>query len=87
MDGYHYIVNWLIIGYGLTNHFQKVGAWIDLLMLAKHRDDKNSFFRKLIDGKRGSVYRGIIFCQQMGWDRKKVKRFLDALECDGMGLP
>lgn len=83
---------WISLHRQLVDHwlwtdkpFSKGQAWIDLLMLAKHRDDKLISQGKLIDGKRGSVYRSVLFfANRWGWDRKKVKRFLDALECEGM---
>ena len=65
--------------------FDRRSAWIDLLLLANHEDGKTFYRGKLINCKRGTVYRSISFlAERWGWNRKTVKRFLSVLESDGM---
>ena len=65
--------------------FDKARAWIDLLLLANHKDVRIS-----IDGKPVQITRGQFHTSELkladrwGWDRKKVMRFLDVLEKDKM---
>ena len=83
---------WIKLSRGLEDHwlwndkpFSKGQAWIDLLFLANHKDEKFVFRGKLITGKRGCVYRSISFLsERWGWDRKKTVTFLKLLESDGM---
>lgn len=66
--------------------FSRGQAWIDLLLLAKFRDE--SFFSRrgnLVDGKRGYVYKSIsLLADRWGWSRKKVDHFFDQLAADNM---
>ena len=66
--------------------FSRGQAWIDLLLLAKFRDE--SFISRrgnLIDGKRGHVYRSIAsLADRWGWSRIKVDHFFNQLEADNM---
>lgn len=66
--------------------FSRGQAWIDLLLLAKFRDE--SFFSRrgnLVDGKRGHVYKSISsLANRWGWSRKKVDHFFDQLAADNM---
>lgn len=66
--------------------FSRGQAWIDLLLLAKFRDE--SFFSRrgnLVDGKRGYVYKSISsLADRWGWSRKKVDHFFDQLAADNM---
>lgn len=65
--------------------FSKGQAWIDLLMLANHKDDKFVYKDQVMEGKRGTVYRSLSFlAERWGWGRDKVSRFLKQLESDGM---
>ena len=65
--------------------FSRGQAWIDLLLSANHEDKKFVSGKAVIDGKRGSIYKSMeYFSRRWGWDRKKVKRLLDALEADRM---
>lgn len=65
--------------------FSKGQAWIDLLLLANHKDTKIS-----IDGKPVPITRGqfhtseVKLADRWGWNRKTVIRFLDVLESDRM---
>lgn len=66
--------------------FSKGQAWIDLLLLAKFRDE--SFISRrgnLVEGKRGNVYKSISsLADRWGWSRKKVDHFFNQLEADNM---
>lgn len=65
--------------------FSRGQAWVDLLLLANHKDIKFSFRGKVIHGKRGSVYRSITYlAERWGWSRSKATRFLKQLEADKM---
>ena len=65
--------------------FAKGQAWIDLLILAKFKDEKFAYKDGVIDGKRGTVYRSITsLADRWGWSRDKARRFLKQLENDGM---
>lgn len=65
--------------------FSKGQAWIDLLLLANHRDKKI-----VIEGiptviERGQFYTSLVkLSNRWGWDRRKTSRFLDCLERDLM---
>lgn len=65
--------------------YDKARAWIDLLLLANHKDVRIS-----IDGKPVLITRGQLHTSEVklanrwGWDRRKVSRFLNVLESDRM---
>lgn len=83
---------WVAIDRKIMDHwlwkdkpFSKGQAWIDLVLLANHSDSKFCSGSKVIEGKRGTVYRSVLsLAGRWGWDRRKVDRFLMALESDGM---
>lgn len=65
--------------------FSKGQAWIDLLMSANHTDKKQMLRGKVVTCKRGDVNLSMLeLSKKWGWDRSKVKRFLETLEADGM---
>lgn len=72
----------------LDEPFTRGQAWVDLLMLANHRD---GYVRKR--GIRVSLKRGDVgwshrnLAERWKWSRGKVKRFLDELENDHMIVP
>lgn len=65
--------------------FSKGQAWIDLMLIVNHRDNKT-----LIDGRLEEIERGKTItsirklCDRWGWSNTKVKNFLKMLENDGM---
>ena len=62
-------------------------AWIDLLLLANHKDTVQTYNGQIITFKRGTVYRSISFlADRWGWDRRKVRRYLSLLEREEMGI-
>lgn len=65
--------------------FDKARAWLDLIQLANHKDEKFISNGVAIDGKRGHVYKSQDFlAKRWGWSRGKVSRFLKMLESDNM---
>ena len=65
--------------------FSKGQAWIDLLLLANWKEVKEFYKGQLIQRRPGEVACSIEWlADRWGWDRKKVMRFLDVLEVDGM---
>ena len=65
--------------------FDKARAWLDLIQLAKHKDEKFLSNGVLVDGKRGNIYRSQDdLAERWGWSKGKVRRFLKMLEDDGM---
>lgn len=60
-------------------------AWVDLILLANYKAEKFSYKDKVVEGKRGSVYRSITYlADRWGWGRDKATRFLHQIEADGM---
>lgn len=65
--------------------FSKGQAWVDLLLLANYKDKKRPVKDTVITYKRGNVNLSMVqLADRWGWDRRKVKRFLDVLSDDGM---
>ena len=65
--------------------FDKRSAWIDLIMLANYAYRKTTDGESVVLRKRGDVNYSMLFlAKRWKWDRRKVKRFLMALESDGM---
>lgn len=65
--------------------FSKGQAWIDMLMRARHTDEKKLVRGELLDRKRGDVCCSLSYlAKEWGWSREKVRRFMAMLESDGM---
>jgi hypothetical protein len=67
-----------------SEDFNRTHAWIDLILLANHKD--GFFFKRgiRVDVKRGQVgYDLDSLGKRWGWSRGKVERFLIMLENDG----
>lgn len=65
--------------------FAKGQAWIDLLLLANYTDKTTRHRGQIVTCKRGDVNLSMLeLADRWGWERKKVKRFLNVLEMDGM---
>lgn len=65
--------------------FSKAQAWIDLIMLMNHEDNKILFDNQLIEVKRGqhmTSYRKL--SMNWKWSIGKVKRFIELLKDDNM---
>lgn len=60
-------------------------AWVDLIMLANHKNVKQLKNGKIQTFKRGTVNRSIMsLAERWGWTRKAVRKFLKILETDQM---
>lgn len=65
--------------------FDKGRAWIDLLLLAMHRDKKLLINDELLTIERGSFMTSILkLSERWGWSRNKTTRFLNELENEQM---
>lgn len=87
------MAGWFKIQRDIENHwiwkssepFDKRSAWIDLIMLANYADRKTTDGESVVLRKRGDVNYSMLFlAKRWKWDRRKVRRFLVALESDGM---
>ena len=60
-------------------------AWIDLLLMANHSKKKRLINGKLVEIDAGQRWTSINhLSERWGWDKRKVKRFLNTLEKDHM---
>lgn len=65
--------------------FDRRSAWIDLLLLTTHTDNKELYKGQLITRKRGEINCSMLWlAKRWRWSRGKVERFLNLLETDGM---
>lgn len=65
--------------------FSKGQAWIDLLLMANHKDHKFLHGNSFIEVKRGSfITSEVKLSDRWGWSRKKTRGFLQVLEKDQM---
>lgn len=65
--------------------FSKGQAWIDILLMVNHKDNKILLGSELKEVKRGSRITSIRkLCTRWGWSNTKVKAFLKLLEEDEM---
>lgn len=83
---------WISLDRRLLDHwlwqkkpFSPGQAWVDLLLLVNHKDEKADFGGKTITVKRGSRLTSIrILAARWGWSKDKTVRFLNVLEKDKM---
>ena len=65
--------------------FDKRSAWIDLLLLANHQDNKFLLGNELVEVKTGSfITSQSKLMNRWGWGNTKVRNFLKLLKEDGM---
>lgn len=65
--------------------FSKGQAWIDLLLLASHKEKSVSFKSELITIERGSfITSELKLMERWGWSKSKTRLFLNMLEKDSM---
>ena len=65
--------------------FDKRSAWIDLLLLVNHKEEKVQFDNDFIIVERGQIITSLEkLADRWKWSRHKVSDFLDRLEWDGM---
>lgn len=85
-------MGWIKLDRALLNHdiwnakpFDAGHAWVDLLLLANHKEHKIFYKGEFVTCKRGEVNRSITWlAERWGWSWKKTKNFLMALEGEGM---
>lgn len=83
---------WISVHRQLEDHwlwedkpYAKGQAWVDLLMLANHEDNKFLLGNELMEVKAGSFVTSISkLCKKWGWSNTKVIKFLDVLEAEKM---
>lgn len=67
--------------------FSKGQAWIDLIILANHKDNKIPYKGEVVVCKRGDVNLSIrSLAERWGWGWRRAKEFIILLEKDGMVL-
>ena len=65
--------------------FSKGQAWIDLLLLANHSDNKFLLGNELVEVKAGSfITSELKLMERWGWGKSKTRAFLDMLQKDEM---
>ena len=83
---------WISIHREITKHwvwdekpFSRGQAWIDLILMASHKDTKFALGNELIEITRGSfVTSELKLMERWGWGKSKTRSFLKLLEDDGM---
>ena len=86
------VEGWLKLYRSIQNHwlwedkpFSRGQAFVDLLLMANHKDNKILFNGELIEVKRGSRITSLRqLSEAWGWSTKKTKKFLELLEKDNM---
>ncbi len=65
--------------------FSKGQAWVDLLLLANHKDGRMIYKNRILKTKRGDVNRSVSWlANRWGWGWTKTREFLGLLESEGM---
>lgn len=65
--------------------FSRYEAWLDMLMMASHKDTKFLLGKELIELKKGSfVTSELKLMERWSWGKEKVRAFLKLLEDDQM---
>lgn len=83
---------WISINREIQDHwvyddkpFNRLAAWVDLLLLANHKENKFVLGNELITVERGSfVTSELKLMERWGWSNTKVRSFLKLLENDNM---
>lgn len=83
---------WVALHRSLLDHwlwddkpFSQGQAWVDLIMLANHKEAKSFVDGNLKTFAKGTVNRSIeSLSTRWGWNRKKTRKFLNALQNDQM---
>src|SRR5690606_18123909 len=74
--------HWL---YKEKRKFSRFEAWIDLLMMANHKDNKFLLGNELIEVNRGQLVTSELkLMERWSWGKSKLRDFLKLLEEDGM---
>ena len=86
-------MGWIKLDREITEHwlwkekepFDRRSAWIDLLLMANHKDFKTLYKGQLVERKRGEVNTSTRYlAERWRWSRGRVNRFLELLEMDEM---
>lgn len=86
-------MGWIKLDREITEHwlwkekepFDRRSAWIDLLLMANHKDFKTLYKGKLVERKRGEVNTSTRYlAERWRWSRGRVNRFLELLVADKM---
>ena len=65
--------------------FCKAAAWVDLLLLANHKNNKFLLGNELVEVKQGCLITSEVkLMERWGWSKRKTRAFLDLLQKDGM---
>lgn len=65
--------------------FSKGQAWIDLLLLANHKENKFLLGNELVEVEEGSfITSELKLMERWGWGKAKTRAFLDLLQMDNM---
>ncbi|MCR2043217.1 DnaD domain protein [Anaerosalibacter massiliensis] len=65
--------------------FSKFEAWVDMIMMANHKDNKFLLGNELIKIKRGSfITSELKLMDRWNWSKTKVRNFLNLLESESM---
>jgi hypothetical protein len=86
------MAGWVKVHRDITKHYlwddkpySKGQAWIDILLMVNHSDNKTMIGNEVILVDRGSrITSEVKLSKRWGWGRKKVRSFLKALEHDNM---
>lgn len=71
--------------YDEKRKFSKFEAWLDLLMMASHKDNKFVLGNELVEVKKGSfITSELKLMERWDWGKAKLRAFLEMLEKDGM---
>ena len=61
--------------------FSKGQAWIDLIIMANHKDNKFPLGDKVVTVERGSLITSEVkLMERWGWSKSKVRLFLNQLQ-------
>jgi len=65
--------------------FDKRSAWVDILLMANHEENKFVLGNELVEVERGSfITSELKLMERWGWSKSKVRNFLSLLQNDGM---
>src|SRR5690606_18224969 len=74
--------HWL---YEEKRKFSKFEAWVDMLMMANHKDNKFLLGNELVEVEKGSfITSELKLMERWGWGKSKTRDFLKLLENDQM---
>ena len=86
------MAGWVKVHRDITKHYlwddkpySKGQAWLDLILMASHQDNKFLLGSQLTEVKRGGIITSELkLMSRWGWSKSKVRNFLKVLESDNM---